>query len=96
MTRADAEALLAERVDGVCVRFYRRFDGTILTADCPVGVKARVRLRAVWGTLVAVTLGTLSVSSLLRWLGTTVDATTSNPTTGFACATPSHRGEHER
>lgn len=35
MTRPEAEKLLATREGRVCVRFYRRADGTILTADCP-------------------------------------------------------------
>lgn len=42
MSRDEAEALLAERTEGeLCVRFYRRADGTVLTSDCPVGVRKR-------------------------------------------------------
>ncbi len=42
MAKDDAEALLRERLgDDLCVRFYQRADGTILTADCPVGVKKK-------------------------------------------------------
>lgn len=41
MTRVEAEAFLAERGVSACVRLFRRFDGTILTADCPVGVKKK-------------------------------------------------------
>jgi len=44
MTRAQAEALLRPRAEGnavrLCVRFYRRADGTILTNDCPMGLAA--------------------------------------------------------
>lgn len=44
MAKDDAEALLRERLgDDLCVRFYQRADGTILTADCPVGVKKKRR-----------------------------------------------------
>src|SRR5262249_31628868 len=44
MTRDDAEALLRERLGGeLCVRFYQRADGTILTQDCPEGVKRKRR-----------------------------------------------------
>jgi hypothetical protein len=56
MTRADAERLVAEREGRVCVRFYRRSDGTVLTADCPVGARARRRRRGLFaaiGTTVA-------------------------------------------
>lgn len=42
MTETEAEAFLAAVVPGerVCGRFYRRADGTILTRDCPVGLRA--------------------------------------------------------
>lgn len=44
MPRAEAEELLADRLGGeLCVRFYQRADGTILTQDCPVGVKKKQR-----------------------------------------------------
>ena len=43
MTRAEAEGLLAARTGRMCARYYRRADGTILTADCPVGVRRRRR-----------------------------------------------------
>ncbi len=45
MTREEAESLLINAEGRVCVRFYRRADGTVLTANCPVGwaaVKRRV------------------------------------------------------
>jgi hypothetical protein len=45
MTRREAEVFLAMQEGSVCVRFYRRFDGTILTSDCPDGVKRRRRRR---------------------------------------------------
>jgi hypothetical protein len=40
MTRSDAEALIARTEGRLCVRFYRRFDGSIITKDCPVGLRA--------------------------------------------------------
>ena len=46
MPRLDAERLIAEHEGSVCIRLYRRTDGTVLTADCPVGLK-RVRMRRV-------------------------------------------------
>jgi len=40
MTRSEAESLIV-RTDGrLCIRFYRRGDGSIITKDCPVGVRA--------------------------------------------------------
>ncbi|MCA8977790.1 MAG: hypothetical protein KDC98_23900 [Planctomycetes bacterium] len=48
MTRPEAEALVRSRTgtDGgqrLCVRFTRRADGTVLTRDCPVGLRQRMR-----------------------------------------------------
>lgn len=44
MSRDAAEALLRERMGGeLCVRFYQRADGTVLTQDCPEGVKRKRR-----------------------------------------------------
>ena len=45
MTRAEAEALVARTEGRLCARLYRRADGTVLTKDCPRGLRA-VRLRA--------------------------------------------------
>ncbi|HEV7554675.1 MAG TPA: hypothetical protein VGO00_04415 [Kofleriaceae bacterium] len=47
MTRDEAQALLVAHEGKLCVRYYRRHDGTILTADCPVGTKRRRRRRIV-------------------------------------------------
>ena len=40
MTRVEAERLIASKEGRLCVRFYRRADGTVLTKDCPVGLAA--------------------------------------------------------
>ncbi len=45
MTREDAESMLATMEGRLCVRFYRRADGTVITKDCPVGW-ARVKNRS--------------------------------------------------
>ena len=37
MTGDEAETFLKSRAGNVCIRFYRRSDGTVLTQDCPVG-----------------------------------------------------------
>lgn len=39
MTRVEATELLKSKGD-VCLRLYRRKDGTVMTKDCPVGVNA--------------------------------------------------------
>lgn len=45
MAREESERLLRERAGNICVRLYKRHDGTVLTADCPVGVKRKRRRR---------------------------------------------------
>jgi hypothetical protein len=47
MVAAEAERLLVEHEGNVCVRLYRRADGTVLTADCPVGVRRKRVKRAI-------------------------------------------------
>lgn len=43
MTRIDAQTLLLNSEGRLCVRFYKRADGTILTKDCPIGWQALKR-----------------------------------------------------
>ncbi len=65
MSREEAEALVQAKEGDLCARMYQRADGTILTTDCPVGVrKKRVRrgaIAAVGGGLMAA--GLLSASA---------------------------------
>jgi len=39
LPRDAAERLVAEREGDLCALLYRRQDGTVLTADCPVGMR---------------------------------------------------------
>lgn len=50
LTRPQAEALIREKEGNLCVQFYRRPDGTILTDNCPVGLRA-IRNRFRWATV---------------------------------------------
>jgi hypothetical protein len=64
MSRDEAEKLVQQREGRTCVRFFRRQDGTVLTRDCPVGLRA-VRQRftravaALAGIVVALIGGSL-------------------------------------
>jgi hypothetical protein len=51
MTRDEAEKLLAGSDGKLCVRLFRRADGTILTSDCPVGEQKKRRRLALVSTL---------------------------------------------
>jgi hypothetical protein len=39
MTRREAEALQRETEGQICARLYRRADGTVLTGNCPAGLR---------------------------------------------------------
>ena len=45
MTRDEAQALIVEKAGTLCVRYFRRADGTIMLADCKVG---KQHARAPW------------------------------------------------
>lgn len=50
MSREEAEALIMNAEGRLCVRFYKRRDGSVITEDCPVGW-ARLKQRTkVWAT----------------------------------------------
>ncbi|WP_437510009.1 hypothetical protein [Sorangium sp. So ce1099] len=70
MPRGEAERLVRAAAGDLCVRLYQRADGTVLTADCPVGVNRR-RIRnltaaAVGGGLLAAGMALASASSSSR------------------------------
>lgn len=45
LSRIEAESLIASTEGRLCIKLYRRADGTVLTRDCPVGLRAlRMRL----------------------------------------------------
>lgn len=47
MSRAEAENLITSAEGRLCVRFYQRADGSVLTEDCPIGwAKVKQRTRA--------------------------------------------------
>ncbi|MEO7112591.1 MAG: hypothetical protein ABI183_19250 [Polyangiaceae bacterium] len=52
LNAADAEALIREKEGNLCARFYLRDDDTVLTTDCPVGVR-RKWISRVAGAVVA-------------------------------------------
>ncbi|MGI8786513.1 MAG: hypothetical protein ACR2HG_01960 [Pyrinomonadaceae bacterium] len=67
MSRTEAENLLMNSEGRLCVRFFKRADGTILTKDCPVGwqaIKRRVsKISAAAASLVFGVIGGLGFTS---------------------------------
>jgi hypothetical protein len=64
MSRQEAEALINKTEGRLCVRFYRRSDGSVLTQNCPVGLRA-IKRRVAWAAQVIFGM----VSSLVSGLG---------------------------
>ena len=92
MTKQDAENLLMKSEGRLCVRFYQRADGTVITQDCPVGwqaVKKRIsKVSAAVASLVISLFASLGInfayskfteSTYQRTMGT-VAYPTSTPT----------------
>ena len=62
LTAEEATALIRAKEGNLCARFYQRTDGTVLTADCPVGAdQVWIRLRRLLGTATALMLVSLAV-----------------------------------
>ena len=70
MTEREAENLLINSEGRLCVRFYRRADGTVLTKDCPIGwaaIKSRVsKTAAAFASLIIGLLTSLGFVSLFN------------------------------
>jgi len=47
LSREEGNSLIRKKEGKLCVRYYRRFDGTVLTADCPVGLRM-VKKQYIW------------------------------------------------
>ncbi len=48
MSDDEANAILANREGATCIRAYQRSDGTLITQNCPVGLR-KLRQRMAWG-----------------------------------------------
>ncbi|HEY0429927.1 MAG TPA: hypothetical protein VGC76_19240 [Pyrinomonadaceae bacterium] len=70
MSRTEAENLILNSEGRLCVRFYRRADGSVLTKDCPVGwqaIKRRVsRTTAAFASLFFGLLGGLGFATVFN------------------------------
>jgi hypothetical protein len=68
MTGAEISALLARRGERPCVRFFKRQDGTMLTADCPVGRPKKIALRVI--TAAGLAIGASASGLVAAFAGT--------------------------
>jgi hypothetical protein len=68
MTREQAEDLILKTEGRLCVRFYRRKDGTILTRNCSVGLRAiKDKFTSTRVHILAAILAFLSYFAILDW-----------------------------
>ncbi|HKE00933.1 MAG TPA: hypothetical protein VKE69_07985 [Planctomycetota bacterium] len=81
LSESEAVALLRGPRTHLCLRIYRRADGTVLTRDCPVGLRAARRRAALIAT--ALIAGALAMVGLRRLrVGSAPPATASAPFLG--------------
>lgn len=101
MPQDEAQALVNRLEGRLCVRFYTRADGTLLTQDCPVGMRA-MRRKLVKKLSYAAAVLLSCASGLLRWTGTAQAVTVGKKTAATAkpkiakllVAKPPHRPTH--
>ena len=61
MSTLEAESLIARTEGRLCVRYYRRKDGSIITEDCPVGLRAfKQRVARIKRAVASLVLGSLA------------------------------------
>jgi hypothetical protein len=74
MTRRDAERLVMNTEGRLCVRFYRRADGTILTQNCPQGLRAlKQHVSRVLSATLTAALSFCASVGLYSWVGVGVE-----------------------
>jgi hypothetical protein len=66
MTREQAERLIIEKNGDLCARYYQRQDGTILLADCSVGLAQKKKTKVVAAGALALLAGTPVAAFSLR------------------------------
>lgn len=81
MSSREAEDLLIRSEGRLCVRFYKRADGTMLTKDCPVGWQAfKKRASRYWTAAFSLLFGLFAGLGLNAFFGYT--GVTNEPTMG--------------
>jgi len=66
MSREEAEALVENREGRLCVRFFRRADGTVITQDCPVGLAA-LRQKVIRAAVGVAALAASMLGGIFAW-----------------------------
>lgn len=94
MTKKEAETLITNAEGRLCVRFYRRADGAVLTRNCPVGLRAlKRRVSRVAGASLSAVLGFFAGVGLNLGFGRPADTTPHDM--GTMAQRPLRQGEVE-
>lgn len=89
MTKREAETLVANAEGRLCIRYYRRADGSILTRNCPVGLRAvKQRVTRIAGAALSAVLGFFAGLGLVPGTG----RAPMRHTMGEMVVTPDERG----
>lgn len=68
LSREQAEDLIRRKEGHLCVRYYRRRDGTIITNNCPVGLRAiKEKYNSTKATILKAVLTFLAYLGVLWW-----------------------------
>jgi len=92
MTRSEAESFIAQNEGRLCVRYYHRADGSVITENCPVGLRAIRRkmsylARAMISAVLSFLAGLASYEILIE--GSILKFPRREVTTGMLVAEPS-------
>jgi hypothetical protein len=69
LTRQQAEDLILRHEGRLCVRYYRRNDGTIITRNCPVGLRAlKEKFGSTKATILKAAMTFLAYLGILWWV----------------------------
>ncbi|HMT09484.1 MAG TPA: hypothetical protein PKA82_15895, partial [Pyrinomonadaceae bacterium] len=67
MSAAEAATLMRNATERTCIRMFRRADGTLMTNDCPTGLRAyRQRVGRLVSAAFGMILGLFSISNAQR------------------------------
>jgi hypothetical protein len=93
LSREDAEELIHAKDGDLCARMYQRADGTVMTADCPVGARRkrvrRAAVAAVSGGIMATGFLWTQAQGELDYVGDTSEYVPPNPPALVPPANPS-------
>lgn len=66
LTRAEVEQLVGSGQEQACTRLFRRSDDTVITGDCPIGRRSRLRKRIAIASVATVILAALGGITLFE------------------------------